>query len=156
MSKRNKLAAAAAAAMALTFGGAAFAQASQGQAQARPTPARAAGVSSSAPSSLQNAGPDEVFARWDKDKNKMLSLVEFRAGFEEVQTANALRKLHQQFTTMDRDKSNALEANEFANLEVVKKGGPKAPVMSAFDEDKNGKLEFKEYVGMITTVLRNK
>ena len=104
----------------------------------------------------QGASPDEVFTRWDKDKNKVLSMEEFRAGFVEVEQANMLRKLHQNFVAMDSNKSNALEQNEFANLELIKKAGAKAPMMSAFDTDKNGKLEFKEYVGMISTMARNK
>jgi Ca2+-binding EF-hand superfamily protein len=105
---------------------------------------------------VQSQSPDEVFTRWDKDKNKSLSLEEFKAGFNEVEKANLLRKLHANFVAMDTNKSNALEANEFANLELIKKAGAKAPMMSAFDTDKNGKLDFKEYVGLIGTMARNK
>jgi EF hand len=118
--------------------------------------AAAPAAAPAAKSPVQSQGPDEVFARWDKDKNKSLSLEEFKAGFDEVERANALRKLHQNFVAMDTNKSNAIEANEYANLELIKKAGAKAPAMSAFDTDKNGKLEFKEYVGMIGTMVRSK
>lgn len=128
-----------AAAIAATAAGAVLAQA-----------APAAGAKAQAKNS-----PDDVFNRWDKDKNKVLSMEEFRAGFVEVEQANMLRKLHQNFVAMDSNKSNALEQNEFANLELIKKAGAKAPLLSAFDTDKNGKLEFKEYVGMIGTMARN-
>jgi Ca2+-binding EF-hand superfamily protein len=148
MIKTNKLAATVlAAAFAATAAGAVLAQAGQAQA-GQPGQANASGE--------RNVGPGEVFSRWDKDKNKVLSIEEFRAGFGEVQQANALRKLHQNFVAMDANKSNALEQNEFANLELIKKAGAKAPMLSAFDSDKNGKLDFKEYVGLIGTMVRNK
>ena len=141
MTKNHKLAATVlAAAFAATAAGAVLAQAAPAAANAAP----------------RSQGPDEVFARWDKDKNKVLSIEEFRAGFGEVQQQAALRKLHQNFVQMDANKSNALEQNEFANLELVKKAGAKAPMLSAFDTDKNGKLDFKEYVGLISTMVRNK
>ena len=143
MSNRNKLAAnAVAAALALALSGAAAAQASAPGAKPAARP--------------QQASAEMVFERWDKDKNKVLSMDEFRAGFGEVQQANALRKLHQNFTAMDANKSGALEQNEFASLELVKRAGAKAPMMSAFDADKSGKLEFKEYVSLIETMVRNK
>jgi Ca2+-binding EF-hand superfamily protein len=64
-------------------------------------------------------------------------------------------KLHANFVQMDTNKSGALEQNEFANLELIKKAGAKAPMMSAYDADKNGKLEFKEYVEMVSTMMKN-
>ena len=118
--------------------------------------AQAAAPAAGAKSPVQSQGPDEVFKRWDKDGNKSLSLDEFKAGFDEVEKANLIRKMHQNFVAMDTNKSNAIEANEFGNLELIKKAGAKAPMMSAFDTDKNGKLDFKEYVGMVGTMMRNK
>jgi Ca2+-binding EF-hand superfamily protein len=142
MSNTNKLAATVlAAAFAATAAGAVLAQA----AGAAPAPAGS-----------RVSGPDEVFARWDKDKNKSLSVDEFRAGYGEVQQAVAVRKLQQNFQAMDANKSGALEQSEFVNLELIKRAGAKAPMLSAFDSDKNGKLDFKEYVGMVNTMVRNK
>lgn len=141
MTNRNKLAAAAVAALALAFAGTTVAQQAAAQG-AKP--------------GAKQASPEDVFNRWDKNKDKSLSLEEFRAGFGEVQMANAVRKLHQNFTAMDKNKSGALEQDEFSNLELIKKAGAKAPMMSAYDADKNGKMEFKEYVSMIETMMRNK
>jgi len=99
--------------------------------------------------------PEVVFNAWDKDKNKALSIEEFRDGWAEIEMRQTLVKLHKNFVAMDANKSNAIEANEFANLEVIKRAGAKAPMLTAFDTDKNGKLDFKEYVGMIGTMMKN-
>ena len=142
MIHRNKLLAAGiVAAAAVTFTGSALAQA----AAAKPAAGQA----------QQKATPEAVFASWDKDKNKSLSFEEFKGGWTEVQMRQTVAKLHQNFVAMDSNKSGALEQNEFANLELIKKAGAKAPMMSAFDADKNGKLEFKEYVEMIGTMVKN-
>jgi Ca2+-binding EF-hand superfamily protein len=144
MSKRNKLIAAGiAAAIATTLAGNAMAQAAGAK------PAGAAGEQPKA------ATPEMIFNAWDKDKNKSLSAEEFKAGWTEIQMRQVIGKLHQQFVQMDTNKSGALEQNEFSNLEVIKKAGAKAPMMSAFDTDKNGKMEFKEYVEMISTMMKN-
>lgn len=139
MTYRNKLAASAVAALALAFAGATAAQ----QATAPAGKPRA-------------ATPDETFALWDKDKSKSLSLDEFKAGYQMTQAQVAVRKLHGNFVSMDKNKSNFLEQDEYANLELIKKAGAKAPAMSTFDADKNGKLDFKEYVKLIETMVRAK
>ena len=100
------------------------------------------------------ATPDETFTLWDKDKNKALSLEEFKAGYQMVQAQGAVRKLHGNFAAMDKNKSGALESDEYANLELIKKAGAKAPTMSTFDADKNGKLDFKEYLAMIEVMVK--
>ena len=147
MSNRNKLIAAGlAVAVAATFAGGALAQA----AGAKP------GANAGAKQQQQAVTPEMVFNAWDKDKNKTLSVEEFRTGWAEIQMRQTIAKLHANFQQMDTNKSGALEANEFASLEVIKKAGPKAPMLSAFDADKNGKLEFKEYVEMISTMLKNR
>ena len=141
MTYRNKLATATVAALALAFAGASVAQ------QAAPA---------GKPGQPRAATPDETFALWDKDKNKSLSLDEFKAGFQMVQAQGAVRKLHQNFTAMDKNKSGSLEQDEYARLELVKKAGAKAPALSTFDADKNGRLEFKEYLSLIETMVRAK
>jgi Ca2+-binding EF-hand superfamily protein len=141
MSNRiNPAASAIAAVMALALAGTAAAQATAPAAASKP----------------RIATPDETFALWDKDKNKALSLEEFKAGYQQVQAQGAVRKLHQNFVAMDKNKSNAIEQDEFANLELVKKSGSKAPAFSSVDTDKNGKLDFKEYVSLIETMVRAK
>jgi len=66
-----------------------------------------------------------------------------------------IAKLHQNFVAMDANKSGTLEQDEFAKLEIIKKAGAKAPMMSAFDADKNGKMDFKEYVEMIASMMKS-
>lgn len=96
----------------------------------------------------QPATPEQIFAHWDKDKSSSLSLEEFRAGWQEIQVGNLLRKLHNNFVAMDANKSGSLEQSEFSSLEMVKKA-KSTPQMSTYDTDKNQKLDFKEYVGMV-------
>jgi Ca2+-binding EF-hand superfamily protein len=145
MSNRNNQAVLAAA-FALAFAGAAAAQ----------TAAPAKGAAPAAANKPRVATPDETFALWDKDKNKALSLEEFKAGYQMVQAQGAVRKLHANFAAMDKNKSGALEADEYANLELVKKAGTKAPMMTFYDTDKNGKLDFKEYLALIESMVKNK
>ena len=144
MTYRNKLAASAVAALALAFAGATAAQQASASA-AKPAAAKP-----------RMATPDETFAQWDQDKNKSLSLEEFKAGFQMGQAQVAVRKLHGNFVAMDKNKSNFIEQDEYANLEIIKKAGAKAPVLATFDVDKNGKLDFKEYVKLIETMVRAK
>jgi Ca2+-binding EF-hand superfamily protein len=143
MTIRNKLAAAALVAS-MAAAGLAAAQAPAANAPAKKAPPT----------------PESTFNAWDKDKNKTLSMEEFRAGWtqtqQQVQARQVVAKLHQNFVAMDKNKSGALEQDEFANLELIKKAGAKAPMMTAFDADKSGKLEFKEYVSLVETMMRNK
>lgn len=108
-----------------------------------------------APTQAQQAGPDALFNRLDKDKNKALSLDEFNAGLQQLQATMALRKLQGNFTAMDANKSGSLEAAEYANLDLVKRAGKSAPQMSAFDADKSQSLAFKEYVAMVQSMVNN-
>jgi len=119
-------------------------------------PASGATKPATAVAKQQASGPDAIFNRWDKDRNKSISIDEFRAGWQEVQNALVLRQLHDNFVAMDLDKSGFLESAEYANLELIKKAGSAAPMMSAFDTDKNQRLDFKEYVGLVSAMMRNK
>ena len=131
------------AAMAIAFAGGVLAQ------TAKPAPAAQG-------QAAQPMGAEGLFQRWDTDKNGVLSQSEFKAGWTEVQAGMAMRKLHENFVAMDGNKSGFLEASEYANLELIKKAGKTAPLMSAFDADHNGKLDFKEYVSLVNTLLKAK
>jgi len=120
------------------------------------TPAPAGVTAAPAAPTQQANSPDAIFARWDKDKNNALSPDEFKAGWQEVLMAAAVRKLHDNFVAMDGNRSGGLEANEYANLELIKKAGKSAPPISTFDTDKNQRLDFKEYVGMVNAMLQKK
>jgi hypothetical protein len=102
----------------------------------------------------QAGGPDAVFAAWDKDGNGSLSKEEFRNGWANTRNALAEQRLRAEFQRHDANKSGRLEASEYANLMLVKRAGAKAPAMTAFDKNKNGGLEFEEYIDFIATAAR--
>jgi len=124
-------------------------------AQAQTKPATTA-AKPAAPANQQAATPEAMFGRWDKDKNNVLSMTEFKNGWQEVQANMVLRQLHETFVAMDANKSGAIESSEYAGLELVKRAGASAPPMSNFDLDKNQRLDFKEYVGMVRTMAKPK
>ena len=135
---------------------AAFSTQAQSRSTTTPAPAPAQPAQPVQPMPPTQVGPEELFAHWDKDNNKTLSLDEFKAGVREMQNAAALRALHDNFVAHDVNKNNALDAAEYANLEYIKKSGSNAPPLSAFDADKNKSLDFKEYVGMVSALVNAK
>jgi len=102
----------------------------------------------------QAGGTDAVFNAWDKDRNGMLSKEEFRNGWAATRSALAEQRLRAEFARHDANKSGKLEAAEYANLVLVKRAGAKAPAMTAFDTNKNGGLEFDEYIDFISAAAR--
>lgn len=125
-------------------------------AQAQTKPAATTAAKPSAPAAAQTATPEAMFSRWDKDKNNALSQAEFKSGWQEVQANMVLRQLRENFVQMDANKSGSIEVLEYANLELIKKAGASAPPMSTFDLDKNQRLDFKEYVGMVRSMNKPK
>ena len=95
-----------------------------------------------------------IFSHWDTDHNGTLSLDEFRAGWHQLQAAAELRRLHDQFVTMDTDKNGCLNAAEYAHLVLIQHAGTSAPPMSMFDTEKNQCLDFKEYVNVVNYMVR--
>ena len=92
----------------------------------------------------------EAFKAWDKDRNGSLSLVEFRAGWQQVQrVADTQARLRQQFSTVDANKNGAIDPPEYGGLVLVRQAGKNAPQMSAFDGNRDGKLAFAEYVKLV-------
>ena len=95
----------------------------------------------------------DAFKAWDKDGNGNLSLVEFRTGWQQVQRAAELQaRLRHQFGTVDANKNDAIDPAEYGNLKLVQNAGAKAPQMSVFDGNKDGKLAFGEYVKLVQTL----
>lgn len=131
--------------------------ASAAQAQTRPAATTAAKPSAPAKQQQQQAvSPEQVFGRWDTDKNNALSLAEFKNGWQEVQASMVLRQLHENFVAMDVNKSGSIEPAEYANLGLIKKAGASAPPMSNFDLDKNQRLDFNEYISMVKSMVKPK
>ncbi len=135
---------------------AALAVTNAAQAQTKPATSAAKPAAAAKQQQQQAATPEAIFARWDKDKNNVLSLTEFKAGWQEVQANMVLRQLHDNFVAMDVNKSGFIEASEYGNLELVKKAGASAPPMSTFDLNKDQRLDFNEYVGMVKAMLKSK
>jgi hypothetical protein len=157
---------AACAAASLCVSGLALAQAAPAAAPpstARPAttapvaPRPAAPARAAAPAAAQPAAPtpEEIFAAWDKDKNRGLSLAEFKAGWEEVRQASMLSRIGGQFRAVDADRDGSLTAAEYGNLPLIKRAGSAAPAMSVFDTDRNGKLDFREYIRMVEGLVKS-
>jgi EF hand len=117
----------------------------QAWAQAAKTPPAAAQQAATSPDAAADA-----FKAWDKDRNGSLSLPEFRAGWQQARRATELQsRLRQQFATVDANKNNAIDPGEYGSLVLVKQAGKNAPQMSVFDGNRDGKLEFAEYVRLV-------
>jgi hypothetical protein len=122
---------------------------SPAQAQSRPA------ATAPAATTQQANTPEAIFARWDTDHSKTLSVDEFKAGWREVEQMEALRNLHDNFIAKDSNRNGSLDAAEYANLDLIKKAGKSAPPMSTFDADKNQVLNFKEYVALVQSLLKS-
>jgi len=115
--------------------------AAQSAAQAKPAAAQASPAADPAA---------EAFKAWDGDHDGTLSLVEFRAGWQQVQrVAETQARLRHQFATVDANKNNAIDPPEYGGLLLVKNAGKNAPQMSSFDANRDGKLAFPEYVKLV-------
>lgn len=91
-----------------------------------------------------------TFTAWDSDKNGVLSRAEFEAGWMVLrQAAEAQERLRAQFHKVDANGNAAIDAGEYPNLLLVKHAGAAALPLSSFDTNKNQRLEFGEYVGLV-------
>ncbi|WP_449447009.1 EF-hand domain-containing protein [Thermomonas brevis] len=102
------------------------------------------------------AAPDPAataFKAWDRNADGQLSLVEFRAGWQQAQTASKIQAtLRRQFATLDANHDNAIDAAEYGNLLLIKQAGKAAPPLARFDGDGDGKLDFTEYAKLVETL----
>ena len=113
-------------------------------------------ASTAAPVTHPGTEASTTFKRWDKDNDKSLSVDEFSVGWREIQSANTLRILRDNFVAKDADKSGSLGPSEYLTLDLVQKAGASAPPLATFDADKNHSLDFKEYVGLVGTLIKSK
>ena len=108
------------------------------------------------PPAGQAAGsPDAVFDAWDKNKDGVLSKDEFNAGWALARGEVAIQRLHAEFQRRDTNKSDKLEANEFATLMIVQRAGKNAPQLSTFDKDKDNALDFPEYLEFVRVTVQS-
>jgi len=84
----------------------------------------------------------------------VLSPAEFKAGWEEVRQASMMSRIGGQFRAVDADRDGSLSPAEFGNLPVIKRAGSAAPALSVFDTDRNGKLDFREYIRMVEGMVK--
>ncbi|WP_159016269.1 EF-hand domain-containing protein [Cognatiluteimonas profundi] len=116
----------------------------QGASTAKPPPAVAAQVNA-------------TFNAWDSDKNGALSRTEFEAGWMVLrQAAETQERLRLQFHKVDANGNGAIDAGEYPNLLLVKNAGSAALPLSSFDTNKNQRLEFNEYVGLVRRMSASK
>jgi len=102
----------------------------------------------------QPPGPDAVFNAWDKNKDGALSKQEFSDGWALARDELAVQRLHQEFQRRDANKSGRIEADEYAKLAIVQRAGKSAPALSAFDKNKDGGLDFPEYLDFVRTGMK--
>jgi len=114
-------------------------------------------VAAPAPKNAQPATEaSAIFKRWDKNGDSALSAAEFGAGWQEIQAANTLRNLHDNFVAKDVDGNGSLGASEYLKLDLVEKAGSSAPPMARFDADKSQTLDFKEYVVLVGALIKSR
>ena len=130
-------------------------------AQAQTTTPRPAAPAANAPPARAQAAqpgemptPERMFADWDTDKNKQLSLQEFTAGVERARVADMIARLEQQFRKADANNSKKLEAAEYSALPAMKRAGASAPPLSTFDTNKDQAIDFQEFLGMVQAFIR--
>lgn len=116
-------------------------------------PASALGQDASLPEQAMLPSPATVYAAWDVDKSKTLSLGEFNAGWTRLEQAAATRLLKMQFDLRDKDRSGAIDPAEYAALDLVRKAGVSASPFVGFDADKSGGIDLKEYLAMVAALV---
>ena len=111
---------------------------------ARPAPAQ--GLAPAEPPA------DQVFRTWDTNKDGSLSKEEFRAGWASLRqrvAADAQSRLRARFDQADANDDQALDEQEYRGLMLVRRAGANARPLSRYDADKDGKLQFREYLVMV-------
>jgi hypothetical protein len=117
-----------------------------------PAAARPAPAAPAAPA--EAATPEQMFAEWDTDKNKQLSVAEFKAGVERARMQEVLARLEQQFRKADANNNKKLEPAEYAQLPAIKRGGASAPPFATFDKNKDQGLDPQEFLDMVQDFMR--
>ena len=63
-----------------------------------------------------------------------------------------MQKLYKKFSKLDKDKSGALEPNEFFNIPKLTNNPLVKRVIHIFDTNKDGKISFKEFINGLATL----
>ena len=114
------------------------------------TSAAAHAAEASAPAAPAHTAAPRLFDTLDANKDQVLSRQEFQAGYAGLQRLVAMQvRLREQFSALDVNRSGVIDANEYANLELIKSQGKAAPSLSTFDTDHDQKLNFAEYATLV-------
>lgn len=97
---------------------------------------------------------ETIFSSWDRDRNRSLSLEEFKAGWQRAREAQVVARLVGLFRSVDANHNGLLEPAEYANLPLIKRAGAAAPPMSTFDTNKSNSLDNQEYLRMVEALVR--
>ena len=93
---------------------------------------------------------DATFRLWDQDRNGVLSLQEFRAGSASLRREGVRQSRQRaQFDKVDANNNGAIDASEYQGMLLVERAGKTAPALSAFDANRNARLEFVEYQDLV-------
>jgi hypothetical protein len=106
------------------------------------------------PSANAAPDPEALFASWDRNKDRSLSLQEFKDGWQRAREAQVINRLVGLFRVTDANHNGMLEPAEYSSLPIFKHAGDAAPPMSTFDTNKNNSLDEKEYFRMVETLVR--
>ena len=91
-----------------------------------------------------------LFDMLDANKDHVLSRQEFQSGYAGLQRLIAAQvRLREQFGALDANRNGAIDASEYANLELIRSRGTAAPSLVAFDADHDQKLSFSEYTTLV-------
>jgi Ca2+-binding EF-hand superfamily protein len=106
------------------------------------------------------AGPDAMidamFKAWDADHNGVLSQAEFRKGWDSIRDraeAKVETRLREQFDKVDANGNGAVDAGEYGKLLLVQRAGKSAPPLSTFDRNGDQRLDFDEYMTLISRLV---
>lgn len=92
---------------------------------------------------------DTTFAAWDVDRNNAVSQQEFRNGWAGMQRRLMADGMRAQFNRVDANKDGAIDASEYRNLVLIQRAGASAPALASFDDNKDRRLQFQEYLKLV-------
>jgi hypothetical protein len=105
---------------------------------------------------VQVAAPS-LFDDLDTNKDLVLSRQEFQAGYVGLQRVIAMQvRLREHFGALDANRSGAIDASEYANVELIKSQGKAAPALSIFDANHDQQLDFAEYTALVRKLATTK
>ena len=109
-----------------------------------------------APAGSGESPVESIFTRWDTDHSGLLSRDEFAKGWaEQAKTARraameAVQEgLREQFQAIDAKDDDTIDASEYPGLMLVRRAGSEAPALATFDANRDGRLQFDEYLQLV-------